>query len=142
MATIISGLQTGQMNWNRFYPPLKQVIAMQTNSTGVYLGLRQLGPVRNVVLLGGWRLPNGFYYYFRSFFDSGAVDWEVASDQAGNIAGLSFYPASSNSVPNTGATPDGKKQPDPTPAPVDTGGSEPKGAQTKDEACQKYPGLC
>src|ERR1700693_1971891 len=48
MRQIISSLQTGTENWTRFSPQLIQVIAYQTNGTGVYYGLALLGVPTNV----------------------------------------------------------------------------------------------
>ena len=56
MAQIIGGLQTGNMNWGRVYPNVRQVIAQQTGGTGRYLPLAQLGPVQNIVMVGGMQL--------------------------------------------------------------------------------------
>lgn len=140
MASIIRGLQTGSMNWNRFYPELKGVIAQQTSGTGRYDQLAQLGPVQSVIQLNGWVLPNGFFYYFRSFFQGGAVDWQVASDRQGNIMGLSFGAASQDNVPvNSSGKPATKAA---TPAPIDDKGSDAPSPQTKGEACSSFPGLC
>ena len=154
MAQIIVGLQTGNMNWGRFYPNVKQVIAQQTQGTGRYIQLAQLGPVQNIVLVGGIQLPLGWIYNFRSFFPGGAVDWQVASDNAGNVLQLAFQPAIvsvprtlpviQQPAPDDGS--DGSDTPAPTPrpkpAPVGTGGTTVVTASTKGEACSLFPDLC
>ena len=152
MAQIIVGLQTGNMNWSRFYPNIRQVIAIQTGGTGRYIPLAQLGPVQNIVMVGGMQLPGGWIYNFRSFFPGGAVDWQVASDNAGNILQLAFQP-SPQSLPTslpapkkTSEDPDDPDDPTPTPpvkaAPVGRGGAKVITASTKGEACSLFPDLC
>jgi hypothetical protein len=138
MSTIIMKLQVGGMNWNRFYPDVKQVISQQTNGTGIYLQLRQLGRLQNVLLTGGWRLPAGFYYTFRSRFEGGTVDWQVASDNAGNILALSFGAAYQMPVtkPSAPTTPAAK------PALIDQSGTDPVSPTSKSEACSMFPDLC
>jgi hypothetical protein len=137
MASIITNLQTGGMNWNRFYPGVRQIIIMQTNGSGVYMQLRQLGLLQNVLLTGGWRLPAGFYYTFRARFQGGEVDWQIASDNAGNILALAFGAA--DQMPTT---PNGTAPPSPNPAPITNAGTGPAAPASASEACSMFPDLC
>jgi hypothetical protein len=143
MATIINNLQHGGMNWSKFYPGIYGVIYAQTNGTGVYPQLAQLGPILNVVQLSGFQLPQGYFYYFRSFFGAGSVDWQIAADYGGNVLQLAFEPSGQSYQPSAlPASTQPPAAPDPTPAPVKTGGARPVSPTTKDEACKLYPTLC
>ena len=99
MAQIINALQTGSENWARYSPQLQQVIAMQTNGTGIYLGLAQLGAPTGIHMQKVIPLPSGFYFIFRSDFNAGSLDWQVVADLASNLWGLQFQPA--NIQPNS-----------------------------------------
>src|SRR5688572_25035238 len=52
MATVIRGLQTGQINQSWFGQQLLQTIHQQTNGTFVYQKLVELGPVQNAQVTG------------------------------------------------------------------------------------------
>ena len=59
LAAVIQQVQTGTPNPTWYGVQLWQTIAMQTNNSGVYMPLVQLGPVTNVVLNGQTQLPGG-----------------------------------------------------------------------------------
>jgi hypothetical protein len=143
MANVINNLQRGGMNWSKFYPGVYNVIYAQTNGSGVYPQLTQLGPILSVVQLSGFQLPQGYFYYFRSFFGAGSVDWQIAADNGGNILQLAFEPSGQSYEP---PSPPISSHPAPTsaptPAPVDTGGTPPVSPTTQDDACKLYPSLC
>ena len=147
MASIIYGLQTGSMNWNRFAPEIKQIIAYQTGGTGMYLGLAALGPPLRVKMLNVFPLPAGAYYVFESRFAAGTLQWQVVADLQGNIWGLQFQPVAAatdstpTTTPDTDDTDQPKQQPKRKKLPV--GGADHGDAPTtKDEACKLYPNLC
>ena len=147
MGVIINGLQTGSMNWNRFAPDIKLVIAAQTGGTGRYLGLAALGPPLRIKMLNVFQLPAGFYYVFESRFASGTLQWQVVTDVQGNIWNLNFQPSASNigSTPVPDDTEDPKPEPKSTPKKkkLPVGGQDQGDAPTsKDEACKLFPNLC
>lgn len=130
LAQIISGLQSGVYNWSRFAPPIWQIIYQQTGGSGRYPGLAALGQPTSIVQTGGWPLPNGYFYMFRTDFQSGSLMWQVAADNFGRIWGIQFQPVSN---PNPAE-----------PAPKMPTGGKSKGDQpaSKDDACKLYPNLC
>jgi hypothetical protein len=147
MAQIAVALQTGTVNWSRFYPNVSQAIAAQTGNTGQYLVLAQLGPLQNVIRLNGVQLPLGFFYTFRVFFQAGTADFQVAADYPGNVLQLSFtvnpapvYQPQPYPTPYPGPS---APQPQPTPTPSTPLGTPPTTVpQTTADGCQQYPQLC
>src|SRR5580704_3951060 len=62
LAAVIQQVQTGTPNPTWYGAQLWQTIAIQTNNSGVYVQLAQLGPVTNVVVNGQTQLPAGPVY--------------------------------------------------------------------------------
>ena len=152
LAQVILQLQTGTPNPQWYGMQLWQTIAAQTGNTGVYLNLRQLGPVTNVVVASTVPLPTGVLYGMIAQHQSGWSTWvigvssvtnriEYATFEIGNSPqalpqGPAQGPAQSPSppagLPQTGPPQTGPP-PNPAPAPPQGGTSD---------ACRKFPNLC
>jgi len=143
LAAVIQQLQTGTPNPTWYGGQLWQTIAIQTNNSGVYVQLAQLGMVTNVVVNGQTQLPAGPVYSMVAQHQGGVSTW---------LLGISLY---TNRIEyanfNIGAVP--QQLPPPpvqlpqTPAP--TPGSAPNpptnsrpAASGTSEACRKFPNLC
>jgi hypothetical protein len=143
LAAVIQQLQTGTPNPTWYGPQLWQTIAIQTNNSGVYLPLVQLGLVTNVVVNGQTQLPAGPLYSMTAQHQGGVSTW---------LLGISIY---TNRIEyanfNIGAVPQ-QLPPQPVPLPqtsAPTPGSAPNpptnpppAASSTSEACRKFPNLC
>ena len=146
MGQIINALQTGTENWGRYSPQLQLVIAQQTNRTGVYVGLAQLGAPTSIHMQTIIPLPAGYYYIFRTDFRAGSLDWQVVTDLAGNLWGLQFQPTAvqSKQPQKPVSTEDDDSDDDSKPAKKLPSGGKDTGDKpsSKDDACSLYPNLC
>ncbi len=147
MAQVAASLQVGGMNWSRFAPPVYQAVWQQTGGSGIYPQLRELGVIQNVIRLNGVQLPGGFIYVFRVFFQFGAVDFQIASDNFGNVLQLSFRGSPPSMQPTlpppTTSGPDDPPTAPTKATPVAGGGAKPISVpSTADEGCSLYPQLC
>ncbi|MBR1325697.1 hypothetical protein [Bradyrhizobium ottawaense] len=143
LTAVIQQLQTGTPNPTWYGPQLWQTIAMQTNNSGVYMPLVQLGQVTNVVLSGQTQLPAGPVYSMVAQHQQGVSTW---------LLGISLYtnrieyanfnigstpqqlPAQPVPLPQTAApTPGSVPNPPANPPPQTSGTSE---------ACKRFPNLC
>jgi hypothetical protein len=143
LAAVIQQLQTGTPNPAWYGVELWQTIAIQTNNSGVYLQLVQLGQVTNVVVNGQTQLPAGPVYSMVAQHQGGVSSW---------LLGISVY---TNRIEyanfNIGAVPL-QLPPQPVPlasTPAPTPGSAPNpppnpppAASSTSEACRKFPNLC
>jgi hypothetical protein len=144
LAAVILQLQTGTPNPNWYGAQLWQTIAMQTNNSGVYVPLVQLGQVTNVVLSGQTQLPAGPVYSMVAQHQNGVSTWllgislysnriEYANFNVGNATPLALpaqpVPLPWSAAPQPGTTPN----PPPSPPPA---------ASSTSEACKKFPNLC
>jgi hypothetical protein len=143
LAAVIQQVQTGTPNPTWYGVQLWQTIAMQTNNSGVYMPLVQLGPVTNVVLNGQTQLPGGPVYSMVAQHQRGVSTW---------LLGISLY---TNRIEyanfSIGAVPQ-QLPPQPVPLPqtsAPTPGSAPNpptnsppAANPTSEACRKFPNLC
>jgi len=129
--------QTG--NLSVFGAQLQQVILMQTNGTGRYAPLVQLGPVTNAVVFASQPLPYGMVIQGRVFHQNGISDWTIGVLYSTNRienAQFNFMPGSFP-APNPGPSPSGPAPSAPGPTPT----TSPPPSSTSD-GCQKYPTLC
>ena len=123
LTAVILQLQTGTPNPNWYGAQLWQTIAMQTNNSGVYMPLVQLGPVTNVLLSGQTQLPAGPVYSLVARHQNGVSTWQLGISLSSNRIEYANFNVGS-------ATP----QPlPPPPGPV---------ASPTSEACKKFPNLC
>jgi len=143
LAAVIQQLQTGTPNPTWYGVQLWQTIAIQTNNSGVYMQLAQLGQVTNVVVNGQTQLPAGPVYSLVAQHQGGVSTW---------LLGISLY---TNRIEyanfNIGAVPQ-QLPPPPVPLPqtsAPTPGSAPNPptnsppeASSTSEACRKFPNLC
>ena len=143
LAGVIQQMQTGTPNPTWYGAQLWQTIAMQTNNSGVYMQLVQLGPVTNVVVNGQTQLPAGPLYSMVAHHQGGVSTW---------LLGISLY---TNRIEyanfNIGAVPQQlPAQPVPLPpTSAPTPGSAPNppansppAASSTSEACRRFPNLC
>jgi len=84
MATVIRGLQTGQINQSWFGQQLLQTIHQQTNGTFIYQKLVELGPVQNVQVTGQQPVNQGVIYAMRVTHSNGTTEWQMGISQATN----------------------------------------------------------
>lgn len=104
LATVIRGLQTGQINQSWFGPQLLQTIHQQTNGTFVYQPLVQLGQVMNIQVTAQQPMAQGVVYAMRAFHANGATDWQMGISRITNrIEYLAINVASTG--PTTPTTP-------------------------------------
>ena len=143
LAAVILQLQTGTPNPTWYGIELWQTIALQTNNSGFYVQLAQLGPVTNVVVNGQTQLPAGPVYSMVAQHQGGVSTW---------LLGISLY---TNRIEyanfSIGAVPQ-QLPPQPVPLPqtsAPTPGSaphpptdSPPPASSASEACRKFPNLC
>jgi hypothetical protein len=143
LASVIQQLQTGTPNPTWYGPQLWQTIAMQTNNSGLYVQLAQLGPVTNVVVNGQTQLPAGPVYSMVAQHQGGVSTWQL---------GISIY---TNRIEYANFSIGAVPQPLPPPpvplptTPAPTPGSEPTPppnpptpASSSSAACRKFPNLC
>lgn len=64
---------------------MQQVVAQQTNNTGIYAQLKSVGALQKVEVTSQQTLPKGKFYVVRSHHKSGYVDWLFG---VGGISGL------------------------------------------------------
>lgn len=143
LAAVIQQLQSGTPNPMWYGAQLWQTIAMQTNNSGVYMQLVQLGPVNNVVVNGQTQLPAGPVYSMLAQHQGGVSTW---------LLGISLY---TNRIEyanfNIGAVPQ-PLPPQPLPLPQTSApnpgsapnppAASPPAASPTSEACRKFPNLC
>ena len=133
LAAMINQLQTGQLNQSWYSPQLWQTIGQQTNWTGVYPQLQQLGPVQQVVIQSSQGFPLGNVFKLSAQHQNGSSEWIIGignfSNQIDfanfNIAGASAPPLPSLPKPTSTPTPN-----PPTPTNPDA------------NSCQLFPDMC
>ncbi|WP_221145094.1 hypothetical protein [Rhizobium lentis] len=138
LATLILQLQTGTPNPGLIGPQLWQTIAMQTNNSGIYPPLQQLGQVTGINLIQQIPLPNGAAFVMAVQHQNGQSNWQIAiSQMSGKVEYAGFnigqLPPRPNPNPNPNPNPIPTPTPDPPPGP---------GPITPSDACAKYPDLC
>jgi len=133
IASMINQLQTGQLNQSWYSPALWQTIAQQTNGTGVYPQLQQLGPVQQIEIQASQGFPLGNMFKLNVKHQNGSSEWIIG---IGNFTNQIDY-ANFNIVGSN--TPSLPTLPNPTPTPTPT----PPTPSTPDtNSCQLYPDLC
>ena len=156
---MIFQFQTGTPMQNWYSPQLWQLIAIQTNNTGIYYPLQQFGAVSNIVVNGWIELPVGRIYSMTAFHMNGRSDWRIGINKFTDrveYADIAFgqnqpYPLPSTTPINTQPFPQpgptgpvpypGTPQPGPTtPGPTTPGPTQPDPGTS--EACKLYPDLC
>lgn len=146
LAAMIYQVSTGTVNPDWYSPQLYQTIAIQTNNSGVYPGLRQLGTVQNVVSNQWLPLPGGVVYSMTAQHQFGVSFWEFgigtftnrieyANFRIGSTGGPMQLPGQPSSEEPTVPTPSVGQPPNQ---------QQPKPTATKDQtaACRKFPSLC
>ena len=133
LTSMINQLQTGQLNQSWYSPTLRQAIAQQTNGTGVYPQLQQLGAVRQVVIQSSQGFPQGNLFKLNVQHQNGSSEWIIGIGNFSNqIDFANFNIIGSNTSPLPSL-------PNPTPTPTPT----PQTPTTPDaNSCQLYPDMC
>ena len=169
LATVIRGLQTGQINQSWFGQQLLQTIHQQTNGTFVYQKLVELGPVQNAQVTGQQPVANGVIYAIRVQHANGGTEWQMGiSSQTNRIEYLAVnvtqaraappsppppppepqlkplpFPGQRPSEPQTPPQPPPQRQPPVASPPMPTPSPAPSAGGTGgSEACRLYPNLC
>jgi hypothetical protein len=146
LAGVIQQLQTGSPNPSWYGGQLWMTIASQTNNSGQYPALAQLGPVQNINVVNQVQMPTGPVYSMVAQHANGTSTWTLGiSTYTNKIEYANFNinaaqpplppqpptttPIITGPPPTPGATPNPPAGPPPTASP-----SSP--------ACQKFPNLC
>jgi hypothetical protein len=144
LRSVIHQAQTGTLNPNWYGFQLWQLIAYQTNGTGVYPQLVQLGAVRDVTITAQVPLPAGVVYAMSVRHAQGQSYWEFGISGITNRIEYASFVAGPGSGPI--ALPDEgevEEQPQPRPRPSPPSSPKPGPAPDgKSEACRKFPNLC
>ena len=146
---VIAQAQTGRPNPNWYGAELWQTIAYQTNYTGLYPQLAQLGAVRDVTITEQLPLPFGAMYAMTARHARGTSYWEIGISTLTNRIEYASFRADAGglNVPAPVTVPDDedddipvrttpKSQPKPEPR------SKGTVAESKGDACRKFPNLC
>lgn len=137
LGSVIQQLQTGTPNPAWYGMQLWQAIRIQTNNTGVYPQLIQLGPVTGINVVQQIPLPFGAAYAMTVQHQNGLSSWQMAiSLQSNKIEYLTMNPGSPTPQPLPSPSPSPPPAPGPGPAPNPVSGPSPS------PACQKFPNLC
>lgn len=144
LASMIYQFQDGTPLQNWYSPQLWEMFRMQTQGTGIYWPLRNLGPVNNIVVNSRLDLPVGALYSMTAFHAGGRSDWRIGinsytdrieyADTALGQAGPYTLPSAQPTTPDPG--PASPTNPDPTP-PI-----TPDPPSATSEACKQFPDLC
>jgi hypothetical protein len=140
---VIAQAQTGTPNPNWYGAELWQTIAYQTNFTGFYPQLAQLGAVRDVTITQQLPLPIGAMYAMTARHAKGTSYWEIGiSTLTNRIEYASFRAEAGTAPPPLPRLDDDDdeevRRPRRTPEPTTSG----KTASSTTEACRKFPNLC
>jgi hypothetical protein len=144
LAAVILQLQTGTPNQNWYGAELWQTIAMQTNYSGVYPPLVQLGQVTNVVVSAQSQLPAGPVYSMVAQHQNGVSTWLLGISLYSNRIEYAYFNVGSAIPPGLPPQPvplplSSAPQPGTTPNPP---ANPPPAASSTSEACRKFPNLC
>ena len=164
---MIVQLQTGTPNPQWYSPEVWQLFAYQTQNSGVYPVLRQLGAVQSVAVVAEQQLPVGGLYSMTALHTGGRSDWRIGINTYTNrveyvdfavgqnqpyplpdmspipAAGPSSKPGSKPKVdPDSGKDNPGKDKradaDDKDDRSADAGGDDPRTS----DACKQFPNLC
>jgi hypothetical protein len=152
LAGMIYQVSTGTPNPNWYGQQLWQTIALQTGNTGVYLQLRQLGTVSNVVVTQSAALPGGVLYAMTAQHAFGISYWVMGIGSLTNRIEYASFAAGPGSspymLPGASGTTTGNGSPQPSTAPSigadppEQPAPKPKPTPSQSEACKKFPNLC
>ena len=139
---VITQAQTGRPNPNWYGAELWQLIAYQTNYSGFYPQLAQLGTVRDVTVTEQLPLPTGAIYAMTARHAKGTSYWEIGISTLTNRIEYASFRAEAGAAPAPLPLPlpddDVDRRPPPPAREPASGG---KIASTTD-ACRKFPNMC
>ena len=131
---VIQQAQTGRPNPAWYGSQLWQLIALQTNGSGIYPQLVQLGVVRDVTITAQLPLPTGIVYGMSVQHAKGQSYWEFGISSITNRIEYASFVADPRTQVDQEPLPEPRPRPTPPPAPAPGAGSS--------EACKKFPNLC
>jgi hypothetical protein len=131
---VIQQVQTGRPNPAWYGSQLWQLIALQTNGSGIYPQLVQLGVVRDVSITAQLPLPTGIVYGMSVQHAKGQSYWEFGISSITNRIEYASFVAEPRTQVDQEPLPEPRPRPTPPPAPAPGAGSS--------EACRKFPNLC
>lgn len=131
LRSVIQQLQTGTPNPLWYGQDLWMTIALQTNNTGVYPQLRQLGPVRKVQIDQQLPLFIGTVYGMTATHQNGKSTWELGISGLSNRIEYAKFVISQAEAFDDDDEPASQPKPQPKPSPAE-----------QSEACKKFPNLC
>jgi len=139
---VITQAQTGRPNPNWYGAELWQLIAYQTNYSGFYPQLAQLGTVRDVTVTEQLPLPTGAIYAMTARHAKGTSYWEIGISTLTNRIEYASFRAEAGTAPAPLPLPapdeeDVVRRPRPVPEPTSGGKTASSG-----DACRKFPNLC
>ncbi|WFU89007.1 hypothetical protein QA644_08180 [Rhizobium sp. CC1099] len=132
---LITDMQNGTVKYQFVSPFVYQTLMAQSNGSGFFPQLAQLGPIANVVPIGRQPLPYGLVCGFQVQFVSGAqMVWQIA-EAFNQIQGINFNTVQAGPTPTrpTGGT---------TPPPINRPTSTDPVPNDPSEGCRLYPTLC
>ncbi|WP_155404072.1 hypothetical protein [Enterobacter asburiae] len=133
LTSMINQLQTGQLNQSWYSPALWQTIAQQTNGTGVYPQLQQLGAVQQVVIQSSQGFPQGNVFKLNVQHQNGSSEWIIGIGNFSNQIDFANFNIIGSNTPPLPSLPN----PTSTPTP------HPQTPTTPDaNSCQLYPDMC
>jgi hypothetical protein len=146
LAGVIQQLQTGTPNPSWYGVQLWQTIAIQTNNSGLYQPLAQLGPVQNISVVNQVQMPTGPVYSLVAQHSGGASTWTLGISMYTNKIEYANFNINANQPPlpappptttpiATGPAPIPGTTPNPPPGP-------PPVANPTSDACKRFPNLC
>lgn len=137
---IIAQLQIGKPNPRWYSPELWQIIRVQTQDTGIYYQLVQLGKVKSVRIVQQLTMPAGPLYAMQVEHQNGQSSWQLGiSNISKRIEYANFSVGSGLEIPDPTVGTEPIEDSEPTQKPT----SDPKPPEPDDsEACKMFPNLC
>lgn len=125
-------------------PELFQLIGQQTGGRGCYPEIQAAGPIQGMEVIDQKMYPAGPVYVIRVTHSAGAVDWFIGFNQStGQVALLTFQPATSSQPKVAEGPQDDSKGGNPTPAAGSGSGSGgDSGSKSSQSGCDLYPAMC
>ena len=105
LRSIISGWQSGSDVSSFLSPQMLAVVKQQTQDTGVYKEIQELGTVDKIEIASQQQLPKGTIYLMRAEHQNGYTAWLVGIGSASGRADYITFAVGSNPPPASLAAP-------------------------------------